>query len=577
MLEKPTQEARSGRIARLPEALADCLTSESALGYRWAAILLSGFFALVAALILIWGTAPISGPWDMGALLDAGWRIVNGQIPHADFHTPIGPVTYLLVAFGLKVAAPSVSAVAYGALLTLAILLPGAWYVAARRLPVGICFLYVLFLGVLLVAPRPLGYAIRDTTYAMIYNRQGYALTSVLLIQLFLGTRKGLYARVRLDGALTGVLLGVLLYCKVTYFAFAAIATVAALVVQPRTVTYIATAAMSVLAVVVAFYLSLHISLIAYLGDLAAAGAVQSRAMRLHLLLGSLSSNIVLLYLIVAALFLMSWVGAEARSLGQAWKLWFVAALVLATALGISSGNAAQGGGVDDPLIFIAALLLLEMFRRANPGRVVVSGTSARFAYTAIAFILMPLSAGPIIARDLASMTYSTAWNWVMRPAYPITRRLHSTNLRDFYVPESTQHITAYWPAREHPARLNDGIDLLRRNIKPGERVTTLAFANPFSYALGIPPAHDGPLWWDLNFSFDATHFPPVESVLGDASLVMVPTQADRSNGGSFAIVDALLLEYGNYLHQNFDKIAQTDTWTLYRRRNEPRQPNVTQ
>src|SRR5580658_6122769 len=226
MSEALTQDARPGRLALLSEALADCLGSEAALGYRWAAVLLTGFFALVAGSALVWGSGPISGPWDMAALLDGGWRIVNGQIPHTDFHTPIGPVTYLLVAFGLKVATPSVSAVLYGSLLTLVIVIPCAWYAAFTRLPVAVCAFYVLFLGVLLLAPRPLGYAFRDTTYAMIYNRESYALTSVLLILLFLGPRKPLDARAGVEGTLAGLLLGLLLYCKVTYFAFGVAATV---------------------------------------------------------------------------------------------------------------------------------------------------------------------------------------------------------------------------------------------------------------------------------------------------------------------------------------------------------------
>jgi hypothetical protein len=105
--------------------------------------------------------------------------------------------------------------------------------------------------------------------------------------------------------------------------------------------------------------------------------------------------------------------------------------------------------------------------------------------------------------------------------------------------------------------------------------VTTLAFTNPFSFALGLPPAHDGQLWWDLNFSFDSKHVPPVGSVLGEASLVMVPTMGGRGKGGSFATVDALLAAYGDYLDRHFAKVAQTDTWTLYRRAAGPRPLDV--
>jgi hypothetical protein len=167
----------------------------------------------------------------------------------------------------------------------------------------------------------------------------------------------------------------------------------------------------------------------------------------------------------------------------------------------------------------------------------------------------------------MASFAYAAVWNVKSRPAYAASRRLHSPRLQDFIIPESTQHITAYWPARDHPAMINNGIDLLQRHLRKGDRVTTLALTNPFSFALGLRPASDGPLWWDLNFSFDERHHPPAEQVLGESSLVMVPRLIDRSHGWSFETVDVLLRIYGDYLSARFVEVGATDTWVLYRRR----------
>jgi len=180
---------------------------------------------------------------------------------------------------------------------------------------------------------------------------------------------------------------------------------------------------------------------------------------------------------------------------------------------------------------------------------------------------MLPLFAGGILGPDLASLGYATLWNLRDRPHFDSSRTLHSERLRDFRVPASTRHITAYWAARDHPARINDGIDLLRRHLQAGDRVTTIAFANPFSFALGLQPARDANIFWDLAFSFDERHAPEPGKFLGDASLVMVPRLADRSQGWNFDSADALMRIYGGYLRANFVLVDSSRVWLLYRRR----------
>jgi len=107
-------------------------------------------------------------------------------------------------------------------------------------------------------------------------------------------------------------------------------------------------------------------------------------------------------------------------------------------------------------------------------------------AYTVALLLIIPLIAGPTLLRDAASFGYSSLWHLRERPHYDASRRLHSEQLQDFYVPASVTHITSYWPARDHPANINDGIDLLRRHLQAGDRVTTIAYTNPFTFALGL-------------------------------------------------------------------------------------------
>ncbi|HXW13759.1 MAG TPA: hypothetical protein VEN79_04550 [Terriglobia bacterium] len=562
----PGAEACRSWIATSAEKLSQTMCSESFLGYRRSGFALLAIFILLEIILGMAGAPPVAGPWDTAALLDAGWRIVNGQVPHTDFHNPIGPLAYLLVAFGMKIAAPSTASITYGNVLLLAFLLPLAWYIASERLSWAVASILVLFAGFFLISPRPPGYGIRGTTYAMIYNRQGYVLISLLLLCLFLKPRGSAKRSASLEGLFVGVLLALLLYCKITYFLAAAALTLLAVIIDVRPRRWFIVSAGAFVGVCAAFFVLFHINLHSYLLDVVAAGPVQSSAMRIKLLSGSLVGHATWIYMLILWLGLWTWAQGPGRPRFSTLGSWFVAGSILAAALLISSGNAAQDGGADDPLYFVAAVVLLELFRRQNADHILQSGTVARFAYTASLVLMLPIFCGTILARDLASCAYVVAWDVERRPVFDASRRLHSVRLRDFYVPASTEHSTAYWLASDHPAKINDGIDLLRRYLQKGDRVTTIAFTNPFSFALGLTPARDGFLWWDLNFSFDRLHFPPAEDFLGDASLVMVPRLADRSRGCCFETADVLLGLYGDYLRAHFHKLDSTNTWVLYRR-----------
>src|SRR5207237_10470170 len=64
--------------------------------------------ALIAVLAAILLAAPgqtVSARYlnDLMVFLDGGHRIVSGQIPNRDFHTPLGPLVSLLPAVGLLI------------------------------------------------------------------------------------------------------------------------------------------------------------------------------------------------------------------------------------------------------------------------------------------------------------------------------------------------------------------------------------------------------------------------------------------------------------------------------------------
>jgi hypothetical protein len=536
--------------------------------YRLVARLLAAIFLAVSFVALWQGPAPITGPWDVMALLDGAWRIVNGQIPHVDYHNPIGPLTYLATAFGMKIAGPSTLSIVVGSVLLLVVLLPWAWRIASSRLPPAMAFVTVFFAGFLLISPRPLGYGIRETTYAMLYNRQGYVLLSMFLVCLFLSRRESSKYAQMVDGFSAGLLLALMLYCKITYFAVAAASVLPGVVLFNRSKSWFFAALAGIMGASAAFYVFFHINLPSYLSDIAAAGHAQSPGMRIHLLKLGLTNNLLWIYLIFL------WLGLGMRINKPLEKPpvsiarpWLITGWIVAIALVVETGNSVQGGGVEDPLFFIAGLIAIESFRRRQSEPMRNPANQARLVYAAAIMVVVPVFCGSILVRDLAAFSYSTAWNLAKRHSFEASRRLHSESLRDFLVPESTKHITEYWPARDHPAKINEGLDLLRKYLAKGDRVATIAYINPFSFALGLRPARGGEQWWGIDLSFDRRAHPSPESFLSDASLVMVPKRGAGPQGWGFETVDAMLELYGDYLRANFKAIASSDAWILYRRR----------
>jgi len=547
------------------DRLARLLESESPRAYRLFGCLVAAIFIVISGDLIILGAAPIAAPWDVMCMLDGAWRMVSGQILYTDVHNPVGPLTYLLIAFGLKVAPPSVASICYGTVLLLAALVPWAWWIARPRLPAVLAFLFALFIGMLLVAPRPLGYGIRETSYAMIYNRDGYALLSMFLLEIFLERRGPRTGSAFLRGLSPGLLLALMLYCKVTYFVVATASVPLALLLYRRGWAWMVAQLASIVAVGLALFVLYRLSTLAYLTDVAAAGHVQSSAMRVHLLLADLRAESLWSYLVLLFAALWAWCARGHSPTAARSAPWRVAIWVILAGLVCQTGNAAQHG--DDPLYVTAALLLVELYRRRDPVAVATAGSPSRLLYATSLLVMLPLFAGSILVADIASLGYATLWNLREAPHFDPSRLLHSERLRDFRVPAAASHVTSYWLASDHPGNINDGIDLLRMNLQSGDRVTTIAFANPFSFALGLQPARDANIFWDLGFSFDESHAPKASEFLGDASLIMVPRLVDRSRGWNFDSADALMRLYGGYLRSNFILIDTSREWLLYRRR----------
>ncbi len=119
-------------------------------------------------------------------LLDNGWRIVCGQRPHLDFFSPWGPVMFLVVGMGLALSNASANGIGYGN----AICRPDNRAVGFLAQSRPSCFrapFHSRYLphssgdgSIPLGGIWPL-----SSSHAMLYNRYGYALLGLVLVECF--------------------------------------------------------------------------------------------------------------------------------------------------------------------------------------------------------------------------------------------------------------------------------------------------------------------------------------------------------------------------------------------------------
>jgi hypothetical protein len=560
-------ELNASGFKRLATALDYCLFSETKPSRKLCALALSVIFVTVLITILWLGAAPIeTGAWDAILLLNGAWRICSGQIPHSDYHTPIGPLPYLLVAAGMKIASPSMTAIPIGTVLLTCFLLPLAWRISASRLPPLFAFLYVLFSGFLLVAPRPLGLGIRQTSYEMIYNREADVLISLFFIILFLPRLKDTEDKPVSDGLFIGFLLALVLYCKITYFIVAIASLALGVILRWRSWTWCLAVGTAFLSVCAAAYLLFDIGLWSYFHDVTTAGRSQSMAMRITYLKHGLKINLPWLCLIVACLGLWTYFD---RTSGKTWQslvgLWVTALWIMGVSMGIDAGN--TSGIPDDPLFFIGALIAFEQFRRRHREQMQLANRKVRLVYIASYLIILPHFCCRLLYLDATSFSYAMAWDYFKRPVFEDSRRLHAGPLHDLCVPDGSWLINPYWYASDFPAKMNDGLDLLHKHLSGNDRVTTFGYTDPFSFAFGLKPSRDAFQYWDEYSDFDIHNHPTPEEFLGSATLVMIPICDPRYQSAASRTLDVMMKLYQNYLQENFELLDTSQDWSLYRRR----------
>ncbi len=521
--------------------------------------------------------------WDMLFVLEGGWHVFQGQVPHIDFHDPAGSLNFQLAAAGFHLVGVRPYAFLVGASLMAVAVFACACLAAAPRLPLLPATLFVVFACLLVLMPTNVGDLPSAYSFAMSYNRYGWSAFSIVALILFLPTQAGDDGGI-VDKAVFALLMLALFYLKITYFGAGLGALSVAMIICPAVRAHWRAwllAGLLLIANAVAPYS------LPYLADLFAnttSGAVKSNLVLFaSYFLSDGAEHAMAIALVAVAVWLWS------RGIAPL-RVPLAAAFLVVTGWVLLSQNT-QFDGV--PLPVVVALLLYQVLLPIRTERAPVSWHLLRgrlrglpratrqvaasfptvagrteYALGSLPLVLLVLPAMWIVisAASVAGHFFKTA-----DPAWTV---VDHTNLRGLEVPTEQNGLLAAFaegdivPQLLSRARVNrprqelssyeyvqtvlDAAALLS-NYRPGP-VVLLDQVNPLPFMLGWPPPRGGNLWSGPNAPQR-----PAEQFFSDADYVLVP-KFSTIGAWTQAAVTTL---YGDYLSRHFHTLEESPSWRL--------------
>lgn len=501
---------------------------------------------------------------DVFIALDGGWRVLAGQRPHVDFYSAFGAVAYLIPAAGLWLAKLRVEGLSYS---TVAVgLLLGFWatLISTARLKAWAAVLFTSFVVLFWLAPFPLGEPYYLPSYAMQYNRLGYALLSIAMIELFVPARRSLPGFLHWGGLSTGVILALLLFLKISFFAVGIVVVASALILFSKSWKQSGSVIIGFLFLALLLLGYLHWDIPAIWTDLNI--AAHARTARFHsggdpirTVFRNLTEIATLSgFALLAVCFSDS--KRTARGLWTKPRIAAFAMLLLSADLLLAIGNTQRSGF---PLTLVAMLILANsicgeylQFRAASRdlcrlGSVVVA--------CAAALAVLPYMSdtingwGVVLMRNVVRRSDAPTLVIDAAPLRGLKLDDHSDPTADLAVNNGTPLV----------ANINEGLSLIRSHSDPRQSIACLCFSNPFSYALLRAPALGGSTFFADGTNFTRQSAPSAARILGNSELVIYPNRKTGDDG-----VDTLLQICGSQLAMHYRLLAHSEHWTLLKRIN---------
>lgn len=472
---------------------------------------------------------------DLFIFLDGGHQLAFGQVPNVDFHSSLGPLTYVIAWAGHALGGSWAAAMPVGmAIVTLLLAIVACHSVASRMRPV-IGLPIAAFLLLATAAPINTGEDISELSFAMFYNRIGWSALGLLLILYlppFVPTRR----QTVLDGACAAVLILLMIYLKMTYALVMGAFVLLMLVDRNRDRwPAVCLGLVAITAIVVEL---LWGGSGAYVADLRSAASVSGDAPSIRRLLGTIQNNLadIIVFLIFSSVLLMA-----RRRLRDLLFLGFCAT----TGVLIIDQNFQLVGILSLAAGAAGAAELLSRQSWASTSR---WAQAARGAPLLLAAFILPSAAQNAGALGIhTTLAAARQGEPIALPAY------EDITIARLWRDGATPRFLRYNDT------IRDGADALR-GLGPVGRVIVLDFVNPFTAGMDLRPASGDSPWFHWGRTINDGEYPQAESLFANAEIVMLPGQPiERFTGQGMRRL------YEPYLKEHFRVVAQTRFWTIYR------------
>ena len=522
---------------------------------RWLAFAL--LLALIAdlAIVAAYSTGPINVFHnDALLLLDDGWRVLNGQVPHRDFHTPLGPAEFIVVGVGMLLSHGSAQGIAIGIAIFGFVLGIWSWLLCRTRMPILFSAAVTAWIALTATCPTPLGFDPRFLSCAMIYNRQGYALLGLILIECAFARETSRFW----GGFSTGAALVVLAFLKLNFVGIATLFLVVSFLSRRAELPRLWGLLGGTAAIVAAFVLYLRFSISAFVHDMSFVAHARASSLNLAgLLHGSgVCARSGSFWIVIAATVTLVVVAARQERRESRLNIFVLLSIVV-----LSSGPLfLQTNSLENrcELASLWIILLLDpitaLHLRADTRKLITLVIIA-ISLGGIAAAAVPEISSTFTLLGYQSSSQKAAGVRVAAPGMENVRFYDSTDLYD--------HISfGDGDGSHYAATLNDGLNLLQSHSAPDETILALGFHNPFSYLLRRKPAPGGSSYLFVGNSISETYMPPIPWVFDSADLMILPEHEGTHRDSDQFIQNF----YRNYLVQNFRPVARSQYWELYRR-----------
>jgi hypothetical protein len=500
---------------------------------------------------------------DIVALLDAAYRASLGGMPNVDYATPIGPLNFLVSGYIMASGAGVGTVFALQADVTFLLLCIVCLKPLSERFGSQMIVLIIFIVWLLVVAPLGMGVFYEDNSWAMYYNRFGWA-ALFLTFLFYVSPRSPTYTGMIFDVAALALLITFQIYTKITYgiVAFCFLIALALLGRYERKVAIISIAAIGLLAFI---WEVLTQSSSGYVDSILA--AIESRGAYRSNIWGTIARSLKDFELIVATFLgaLYLWMRVRRTPLDL---------LYVSSCLAISLIMLDQNGEPSGlPSLFAPLICFIEIERRNLNSVASNLDASGKERNLTLPFLLFVALAAFVASRVISVQNYHQKITklpsmagapqklenlLVPSSSSNLVKIKAEYGLSDQVIGETRLVLKDTLSTSEYYKSIIDGAELLKnQGLNVSSVVTVLDLANPFSYIFDLkPPSGSEPFFWGRP---DSLHRSP-KVFFNNVDIVMIPKYPYH-----YSRLIQLKLIYQPYLTLNYELKTSSVYWEYWK------------